>query len=154
MLADETRQGKTYRWFEVQATEGGKVKMIMQMLVPADLSEAIEEVVIKSEGEPARRLPKETLRASLGFSAQLPSKQSCMPNMTLVGPETITVPAGTFRTSRFRDVRTGRDTWLSKDVPFGLIKGQMDDGTELVLSAYGTGASSSITEAPIDIPRP
>jgi hypothetical protein len=66
------------------------------------------------------------------------------------GSETIKVPAGTFKTQhmQYQDVGGFVDTWVYKDVsPYGMIKSQSKD-MEMVLTGYGTGAKTQITETP------
>ena len=67
----------------------------------------------------------------------------------VVGWESVTVPAGTFRALHVTTDDEG-EVWASRDVPFGLVKLRGKQG-DLVLSARGTDAKSSITEKPLDM---
>lgn len=79
---------------------------------------------------------------------------------TLVGKETIKVPAGSYNTSHYR-TKTEQgtvDVWVSEDVPpTGLVKlvtspmkmnGQQVPGMEMQLASTGKGAKPIITKAP------
>ena len=71
---------------------------------------------------------------------------------TKVGDESVTVPAGTFKTVHYKDTKSSNEVWVSKDVAFGLVKGSFPDKAgEILLVANGTGAKSSITEKPVDM---
>jgi len=66
---------------------------------------------------------------------------------TLVGPEKITVPAGTFETKHYkREMPKDAggmtlDVWMSdKAIPTGVVKLSGAGGVEMVLSSTGTGA--------------
>ncbi len=152
VLPPETRQGKPYVRMETKITEGGQV-MIMQGLAPADRLEATEEVIIKQGTQPAMRLPKEMIQVGRELAGKDPSRTTCTAGMKLVGQETVTVPAGTFAAAHFKDEQTGYDVWLSQQVPFGMLKLRLGPDEEILLSAYGAGATSSISETPVEMPR-
>ena len=72
----------------------------------------------------------------------------------MLGSESVQVPAGTFETHHLRpvDEELGPgEVWVSTEVPFGLVKGEGPDGS-LILIESGSGATSTITENPQDIP--
>lgn len=69
----------------------------------------------------------------------------------VVGWESVTVPAGTFRALHVQDDSGGGDAWILPDLPFALIKtgmGGPGDSGEMELVAHGMGATSAITETP------
>jgi hypothetical protein len=72
-------------------------------------------------------------------------------DMTLVGKEKVTVPAGQFETVHFRSVKYNSDSWLSPGAPFALIK-SVGENHQMELAAHGDGAKSSITEQPQEMP--
>jgi hypothetical protein len=72
-------------------------------------------------------------------------------DMTLVGKEKVTVPAGQFQTLHFHSAKYKSDTWLSPGAPFALIK-SVGENHQMELAAQGDGAKSSITEAPQEMP--
>jgi hypothetical protein len=67
----------------------------------------------------------------------------------VVGWESVTVPAGTFRALHVTTDDAG-EVWATRDVPFGLVKLHGKQG-DLVLAARGTDAKSSITEKPLEM---
>jgi hypothetical protein len=71
-------------------------------------------------------------------------------DVTLVGPESVTVPAGKFQTRHFRSDKNTSDSWLTLDIPFAMVK-SVGKNYEMALRSYGDGAKSSITEKPQDM---
>jgi hypothetical protein len=70
--------------------------------------------------------------------------------VSLVGEESVTVPAGTFKAARFHNDKHDSDTWMVRDQPFYLVKSVGKDH-EIALVKSGEGATSSITEEPQDM---
>src|SRR6266568_393642 len=68
----------------------------------------------------------------------------------VVGWESVTVPAGTFRALHVT-TEDGGEVWASRDVPFGLVKTHGKQG-DLALTGRGADAKSSITEKPMEMP--
>jgi len=68
-------------------------------------------------------------------------------DVTLVGPESVTVPAGKFQTRHFRSDKYASDSWLALDIPFAIVK-SVGKNYEMALRSHGDGAKSSITEKP------
>ena len=91
------------------------------------------------------RMPEQMLSMMRGRmpNASTVSEASCA-RMTEVGKERITVPAGTFQTTHYRDSTGGTDVWVSPSVPFGAVKVVSRDHT-LELTGNGTGGTTKIT---------
>ena len=142
--------------------------MIAQLLVdgfPFDAS-GIHEAVMKMGDRPAMKLPAEMFQR-MGNTGGL-TKEMCG-DLTKVGSESVTVPAGTFHTTHytFKSSRTvngnavtsSGDLWISSDVPFGMVKmtGTMSGGMRgdqpmtMTLTSTGKGATSAITEKPVEM---
>src|SRR5207245_9238266 len=68
----------------------------------------------------------------------------------VVGWESVTVPAGTFRALHVT-TEDGGEVWASRDVPFGLVKTHGKQG-DLALTGRGAHAKSSITQRPREMP--
>jgi hypothetical protein len=68
-------------------------------------------------------------------------------DVTLVGAESVTVPAGKFDTKHFHSAKYSSDSWITPGVPFSMVKSVGKD-FEMMLVAHGDGAKSSITETP------
>jgi hypothetical protein len=138
------KEGDAY-WYET-VMEGGREKQtIMKMLVSGnpENQKNIKRMIIKQGNEPAMEMPVQMM-------GQSPKGQAQTGKVIDKGTETIKVPAGTFKTqhTQYQDAEGVVDTWMYKDVsPYGLIKSVSKD-TEMVLTAYGTGAKTQITETP------
>lgn len=138
------KEGNAY-WYET-VMEGGKGgTVITKMLVSGNPEDQknIKKLIVKEGNNPPMEIPVEMMQQS--------SKgQEAKGKVIDKGTETITVPAGKFKTQhiQYQDAQGTVDTWAHKDVsPYGLIKSQSTDH-EMVLIGYGTGAKSQITEAP------
>jgi len=155
-LLPEGAAGGDGQWFEVTMKADGQ-DVIVQLLVPGWPfgPDDIQGVVMKTAGQQAMRIPDSMLSMMQG-QLDLPISdisESCA-GSEMLGTESVEVPAGTFEAYHIRpadqDLGPG-DVWVSPDVPFGLIRGEGPDGT-LALFESGTGATSTITEAPRDMP--
>jgi len=150
VIKEEQRDGKRMYWFQMIMQNKGK-RSIIQMLSPWDVtamgSGAPAEVVMKMGDQPAMKMDK-------GFMGQTPSSKTdwrefCAKS-TFVGEESVTVPAGTFKTRHYRS--DDGDTWLSAEAPvWHLVRMTTNKGKTMVLSAKGTGAKNEITEKPVDM---
>jgi hypothetical protein len=63
----------------------------------------------------------------------------------------VTVPAGSIKALHMKDSEGG-EAWMSRDVPFGVVKAHLKEGEDLVLTGRGMDAKSSITEKPVEMP--
>ena len=154
VVGAEERGGQPHRWVEMKLT-GARGGMVMKFLVPRypyDPSE-VKEVIMQPDGRPPMKMPAEMLqRMGQGGGPARELLARCG-RATLVGTERITVPAGSFSTEHWRDAEDGTDVWVSKQVPFGLVKAQGKDGSNsLVLAGHGTGATTAITQEPVAMP--
>ena len=145
------KEGDAY-WYETVMEDKRAGKMITKMLVSGnpDDPNSVKRMIVKTGNEPAMEMPIQMLRQG---SKPQESKGKAIDK----GKETIKVPAGTFATQHFQYQESGSsvDSWVYKDVsPYGLIKSQSKD-FEMVLTGYGTGAKSLITEKPqkFEIPK-
>jgi hypothetical protein len=132
-------------WYETVMEGGRQGRTIMKMLVSGNPEDQknIKRMIVKQGNEPAMEMPVQMM-------GQSPKGQGQTGKIIDKGTETIKVPAGSFKTqhSQYEDAEGVVDTWMYKDVsPYGLIKSVSKD-TEMVLTAYGTGAKTQITETP------
>jgi hypothetical protein len=134
----------------VMAMLGGK--MTMKMVMDPDPTTAAKPIkqMIMQVGDQDPMLAPDTMQTQK-YSKPDPS--------TLVGKETIKVPAGSFKTSHYRSkTEQGTvDVWVSEDAPpTGLVKLAMSglqvapgvQGMVMELTAQGKGAKSIITKPP------
>jgi hypothetical protein len=151
VVGEESREGKPMKWLEMRMV-GDKDTMVYQMLTPGNPAEMdqIQEVVFKTGDKPAMKMSG----AMIGMIRGQMGKNSALANLcegvSLVGEESVTVPAGTFKAARFHNDKHDSDTWMVRDQPFYLVKSVGKDHT-IALAKSGDGATSSITEEPQDM---
>jgi hypothetical protein len=139
---------------------GERGSMVMQMVVPGFPYEMtdVKEVVMQQAGQPPMRMNEQMLgmmRGRMPNGSQV-SNETCA-RMTEVGKERITVPAGTFETTHYRDSTGSNDVWVSASIPFGMVKASHQNASThqtetVVLAGSGRGATSKITGTPQEMP--
>jgi hypothetical protein len=150
VIGTETREGKKLQWVEMRMTGEKKNRnLISQMLVPGSLTEMgkVQEIVLKSGDQPAMKMDGMMMGMIRGQLEQQSFYDKVCDKVSLVGQESITVPAGRFETLHFRSSEHEADSWLAPKVPFSLIK-SVGKQYQMELVAQGDGAKSSITEKP------
>ena len=163
IVGTESHGDTTYLWVEVAGhgfhmggarNEGGgdTLTMINKMLVPGvgPGMASPRAMIMKIGTLPAMEMPMGMPggnRSSPGTDAL----RACA-EAKVVGWESVTVPAGTFRALHVRNAERGGESWVVPDLPFAMVKvtsgrenGAMND---MVLLAHGSGARSEITETP------
>ena len=149
VIKTEHREGKPMYWFQMTMEEKGK-RTIVQMLSPWDMNTMPGshpvEVVMKMGDQPAMKMAG-------GMMGQNPSqadwREYCAKSK-FVGEESVTVPAGTFKSRHYQS--DDGDTWASLQAPvWHIVKMTTKDGKTMVLSSKGTGAKNEITEQPVDM---
>ncbi len=176
VVGHEKRDGKDAVWFET-STESPRGKMINEVLVPTYPFEQTEvmEVVMKRGDQPATKLSPgmmAMMRGGMGGQGQggqgsapgagrgagggrgmgMTWAQQCK-GLTVVGAESVTVPAGTFKVTHLRNVADSTDVWVSRETPFGLVKSTGPRGA-MELQSTGKDAKKSITETPQEAQMP
>jgi len=158
VVGKEPHEGKPYYWYEVAIEDPRRpdAKMIMQMLVPSLGGGSVRSVVMKSGDQPAMRMPPQMIQminSAPGMNMAAEMTRACH-EMEVVGWEQVTVPAGQFRALHLKHPRQTMvsEVWLQPDQQFAMIKGTLKDGGVMELAAQGTGATSSITETPVEMP--
>jgi hypothetical protein len=156
VVGTESRNGAEYKWVEFKMHDAKKnTDMIYQMLVPGGgplQMDGIEEVVMKMGDRPPMKMSGMMLgmmRTQLAKSMAF--KDACT-EVTLVGEEKVSVPAGSFTGKHFHSAKYETDMWVDAKVPFSMLK-SVGKSHELVLAATGDGAKSAITETPKEMPE-
>ncbi|HVH08355.1 MAG TPA: hypothetical protein VM736_01030 [Gemmatimonadales bacterium] len=156
VVGSERAGDTTLYWFEVNfagadAAHSGTLQILNPSLAAG--MAAPHAFVFKQAGQPAVKLSG----AMAGVMGPKAGEQAAAFDWAgrcqgahVVGWESVTVPAGTFRTLHLT-TDEGAEVWASKDVPFGIVKSRGKQGN-MTLSAHGTGAKSSITEKPMEMP--
>lgn len=152
VVGQEDKGGKTlYRVEMAGGSNGG----VMQMVVPGFpwQMDQVEEMVMQRNGQPPMKMSGDMMaqvRAHMppaGGAADIARRCAAMKT---VGEETVTVPAGTFKTTHYKD-DTGNEVWISTDVPFGMIKYTGKDGTVSTLTGTGKDAKTAIVGTPTEM---
>ena len=154
VIGSEKRQGKDLKWVELRMIGKEKDKnLIYQMLVPGSPTEMgdVREIVFKPGDKPAMKLDGMMLNMIRGQMEKQSIFSELCKDVTLVGAESITVPAGKFPARHFRSEKYKSDSWVSAEVPFALVK-SVGEKHDMALASHGAGAESSITEQPQDMP--
>jgi len=146
-LSIVAQEGEAF-WYEIVVPMEEAGDMITKMLVEGDPQdpESVTRMIMKMGDQPAMELPTQTPEGAEGAEVELPKTE-----FEELGVETVVVPAGTFEARRLRVVqeKTVGDVWLKVGVgPYGMVKTTSED-IEMVLTAYGSDATSRITETPV-----
>jgi hypothetical protein len=150
VVGAEKREGKDLKWLELRMIgEKKDQNVVYQMLVPGSVAELgnVQEIVMKPGDKPAMKMDGMMLKMIRGQMEKQSFLNDVCKDVTLVGPESITVPAGKFQTRHFRSDKYTSDSWLTLDIPFAMVK-SVGKNYDLALLSYGDGAKSSITEEP------
>jgi hypothetical protein len=156
VVGSERSRDSTLYWFELNfAGKDPSGSGVVQILAPSLASGAAapRALILKLGAQPAMKLSGE-MAAMMGQKpAQDNSAFQWAAHCTsahVVGWESITVPAGTFRTLHVT-TDDGTEVWASRQVPLGLVQVRGKKG-DLALTGHGTDATSSITEKPLEMP--
>lgn len=152
IVGSERHGDSTFYWLEVKQ-EGGKRTngpTIIQSLIGGSFSHfSIHGAVMKEGPRPAMRAPDAMIAMMAPHMQQGAGDaiaKGCR-EATSLGVETVTVPAGSFSAVHFRG-KDGGEGWVTRGLPFALVKAVEKSGSTMVLTAKGSGAKSSITETP------
>lgn len=154
VIGNETRGGKELQWVEMRMSGGKKDQdMIYQMLVPGSLvqMDQVQEIVFKPGDKPAMKMNPMMMNMIRGQLEKQSFYSKACEGVTLVGKESVKVPAGTYDALHYRSTEHAVDSWLAPGVPFSMVKTTGKD-FQMELAAQGDGAKSSITEKPQEMP--
>jgi hypothetical protein len=154
VVGEENRGGTPMKWLEMRWEGENKDKnMIYQMLTPGNPAEMdqVQEIIVKAGDKPAMKMSGMLVGMVRGQAGKQSAFSNLCEGVTLVGEESVTVPAGTFKALRFHNAKEGGDAWVVPDLPFHLVKFKGKDN-EISLLKTGEGAMSSITEKPQEMP--
>ena len=154
VIGTEQRGGKPMQWVELRMTGDNKERtMVYQMLVPGSLMQMadVQEVVFKSGDKPAMKMNGMMMKMIRGQMEKQNLYSEICKDVSLVGKESVTVPAGKFQAQHYHSAKYGADSWISPAVPFSLVK-SVGENHQMELTSQGKGAKSSITEKPQEMP--
>jgi hypothetical protein len=154
VIGTEQRGGKPMQWVELRMTASDKNRsMVYQMLVPGALIQMadVQEVVFKTGDKPAMKMNGMMMNMIRGQLEKQNLYSEVCKDVTLVGKVAVTVPAGRFQAQHYHSAKYGADSWMSSAVPFSLVK-SVGENHQMELTSQGSGAKSSITETPQEMP--
>ena len=156
VVGSEKSGDSTLYWFEVTFTGKDPGKSGVVQILTASLASGLESpraLIFKVGPQPAMRLSGE-MAGMMGKQGRQNASAFDWAGRCggahVVGWESVTVPAGTFRALHMT-TDDGGEVWASRDVPFGLVKTHGKQG-DLALTGRGADAKSSITEKPLEMP--
>ncbi|MCL7979002.1 MAG: hypothetical protein M8865_03815 [marine benthic group bacterium] len=144
-------------WFELKA-QTVQGEQVVQLQVPGFpfKGDQVSAGIVQAMQMPPMRMPDQMLsmmQQQMQSNPMLDVSEQCL-GSTLVGEETVDTPAGSMKAWHIT-AADGNDAWVSGDVPFGIIKGSGGEGAgggTMVLTAFGSDATSSITGEPQEMP--
>jgi alpha-L-arabinofuranosidase len=154
VIGNEKRGGQELQWVELRMKgASGDRNIVYQMLVPGSLMDMsnVQEIVFKTGDKPAMKMNGMMMKMIRGQLDKQNLYGEVCKEVTLVGQEKVTVPAGKFDSQHYRSAKYKADSWISPSVPFSLIK-SAGENYQMELTAQGDGAKSSITEQPQEMP--
>jgi hypothetical protein len=148
VLGKEDVDGKPAYWVEMvlmdqRTSAPAYVKNLMSV---SDTGITSTRMVMQMPGQDPMEMDLTTNPMARGMRQTTPI--NIADKAEIVGTETITVPAGTFSCTHFRNKDGSGDAWISDKVgPWGLVKTQ-GKGDSLILTKVITDAKDHITGTP------
>jgi hypothetical protein len=156
VVGSERSGDSTLYWFEVSFAGKDPGKSGVVQILTTSLASGLESpraLVIKAGPQPAMRISGEMagmMGQQAGKNASALDWGARCGGAHVVGWESVTVPAGTFRALHVT-TEDGGELWASRDVPFGVVKTHGKQG-DMALTGRGADAKSSISEKPLEMP--
>jgi hypothetical protein len=154
VIGSEKRDGADLKWVELRMVGQDKDKTFTyQVLVPGSPSEMakVQEIIVKAGDKPAMKMNGMMMNMIRGQLDKQNFLADVCKEVSLVGNEKVTVPAGRFQARHYHSAKYGSDSWVASSVPFALVK-SVGKNYQLELAVHGRGAKSSITEQPQEMP--
>lgn len=149
-----TSRGAT--WYEIKAANPQGTS-ILQLEVPGFpfRPDQIRSAVMKTGAAPAVTIPDALLRQYQGTaqSGPLSDLEALCRTAEVIGSEDVTVAGGSFQTTHLRFPVNGNNMWVTGDVPFGIVRGEIEGLGTLELLSFGSDATGSIAETPLSLPN-
>jgi hypothetical protein len=154
VIGSEKRGGADLKWVELRMVGADADKTFTyQVLVPGSPGEMadVQEIVMKAGNKPAMKMNGMMIKMIRGQLDKQNFLADICKEVTLVGKEKVTVPAGRFQATHFHSAKYGSDSWVAASVPFALVK-SVGKTYQMELAVHGDGAKSSISEQPQEMP--
>ena len=146
VLGKEPVEGKDGYWLQMATSSsetGGQ--MVMKHLFVSDGQETrTARMIMQMPGQPPMEMPAQMMHRDRSTQAA-----DVRNDAQDLGSDSITVPAGTYATERYR-LKDGSEIWISKDVPpWGMVKYQGKDSTMVLVKVI-----SEAKDKIVGTPRP
>ncbi len=151
VVGKESVEGADGYWMETRVMSGKGEGMISKMLlVVGGSSPGIKRMIMQMPGRPPMEMPMGMMSGMMKNMPKPDTSGGEHPRGTMLGTESITVPAGTFVCEHYQDKaeRGTTDVWASAKVsPYGAVKATTPDST-MVLTKVLTNETSQIKGEP------
>lgn len=153
IVGTERHGDSAFVWLESQHTdEGGTALLTSKVLVPGFpyAGSSIRAGALRlRDGRVVEMTEQQLERARTSAPRVIADLASGCRSVSMVGTDSVDVPAGRVAARHFRNPSGTLHIWVSEQVPFGLVKyTNSGDRTEFQLRASGTGAKTEISAAP------
>jgi len=111
----------------------------------------VQEIIMKAGDKPAMKMNGMMVNMIRGQLEKQNFLGDVCKEVSLVGTEKVTVPAGRFQARHYHSAKYSSDSWVASSVPFALVK-SVGKNYQMELAVQGNGAKSSITERPQEMP--
>ena len=154
VIGSEKRDGADLKWVELRMVgQDAATTFTYQVLVPGSPSEManVQEIIMKAGDKPAMKMNGMMVNMIRGQLEKQNFLGDVCKEVSLVGTEKVTVPAGRFQARHYHSAKYSSDSWVASSVPFALVK-SVGKNYQMELAVQGNGAKSSITERPQEMP--
>jgi hypothetical protein len=154
IIGSEKRGGADLKWVELRMLGAEKDKnFTYQVLVPGSPTQMadVQEIIMKAGDQPAMKMNGMMMDMIRGQLEKQNFLGEVCKDVTLVGEEKVTVPAGQFQARHFHSAKYASDSWVTSSIPFSLVK-SVGKNYRMELAVHGDGAKSSISEKPQEMP--
>ncbi len=143
-------------WFELsaQTVQGPQIVQLQVPGFPFGASD-VKAGIVQAMTMPPMLMPDQMLsmmQQEMQSNPMFDIAKQCRAS-EIMGEESVSVPAGEMSVWHLKGA-DGRESWVTAEVPFGVVKGSggPTGADTMLLTAYGTDATSSITGEPQAMP--
>jgi Domain of unknown function (DUF4412) len=149
IVGKESVQGSDGYWMEMTMQDQRMGQVVTKMLLVVDGANShVDKMVILIPGRGAMSMPMSMMQ---GRGPQQP--QDIRNSGTMVGKESVTVPAGSFNCDHWKSSDGTSDVWVTEEVsPYGLVKmTDTKNNVSMVLTKTLTAVQDKITGPVMDM---
>jgi hypothetical protein len=148
IVGKETVNGKDGYWFELTMDNEkmGGTMIIKNLTVRDNQNMMSQRVIMQMPNRPPMEMPERMIQMRQQNQTQ---PADIREQAEVVGPESLTTPAGTFATIHYRMKDGSGDVWVAEHAgPYGMVKFQGKDSS-MVLIKVESDAKDKITQTPV-----